>query len=50
MPSRAVQITGDPVKLGLGVASLVFDAVLMVQHYVLYGPKEPSYERLQEDG
>ena len=45
-----LQITGDPVKLGLGAASLVFDAVMMVQHYILYGPKHVSYERLEDDG
>ncbi len=44
-----LQITGDPVKLGLGAASLVFDAVMMVQHYILYGPKDVSYERLEDD-
>ena len=45
-----LQITGDPVKLGLGAASLIFDAVMMVQHFILYGPKDVSYERLHEEG
>ena len=27
---------GDPVKFGLGFASMVFDVVFMTQHYVLY--------------
>lgn len=29
-------ITGNPVKFALGNASLVYDSVFMVQHYVLY--------------
>ena len=29
-------ITGNPVKLGLGNISIVFDVVFMVQHYILY--------------
>jgi cystinosin len=29
-------ITGNPVKFGLGLTSLVFDAVFLIQHYVLY--------------
>ncbi len=45
-----LQVTGDPVKLGLGAVSLVFDGVMMVQHYILYGPKAAPYERLQDEG
>ena len=45
-----LQVTGDPVKLGLGAISLVFDAVMMVQHFILYGPKAAPYERLQDEG
>ena len=29
-------ITGNPVKFGLGFASIVFDVIFMTQHYVLY--------------
>lgn len=29
-------ITGNPVKLGLGNISIMFDIVFMVQHYILY--------------
>ncbi|RHY74216.1 hypothetical protein DYB34_013661, partial [Aphanomyces astaci] len=29
-------ISGDPVKFGLGAVCIFFDAVFMVQHYVLY--------------
>mmetsp|Transcript_10035 Transcript_10035/g.19766 ORF Transcript_10035/g.19766 Transcript_10035/m.19766 type:complete len:291 (-) Transcript_10035:496-1368(-) len=29
-------ITGNPAKMGLGLISLVFDAILMIQHWVLY--------------
>ena len=30
------QISGDPVKLGLGLASMGFDAIFMAQHWVCY--------------
>lgn len=33
-------LTGDPVKLGLSLLSLAFDAVFLVQHFVFYPPKE----------
>mmetsp|Transcript_12112 Transcript_12112/g.17863 ORF Transcript_12112/g.17863 Transcript_12112/m.17863 type:complete len:155 (-) Transcript_12112:365-829(-) len=36
-------ISGDPVKFGLGFASMFFDVIFMVQHYVLY-PK-PEHAR-----
>lgn len=29
-------ITGNPAKMGLGLISLVFDTILMIQHWVLY--------------
>ena len=29
-------ITGNPAKLGLGVVSIFFDGIFLVQHYVLY--------------
>ena len=31
-------ISGDVVKFGLGVTSMVFDVLFLVQHYVLYRP------------
>ena len=38
-------ITGNPVKLGLGNISIVFDVIFMVQHYILYKGNE-----VEEDG
>lgn len=38
-------ITGNPVKLGLGNVSIVFDIVFMVQHYLLY-----KGIKIEEDG
>ncbi|KAJ2787354.1 hypothetical protein GGI15_000779 [Coemansia interrupta] len=32
----AGEVAGNPVKLGLGLASIMFDLVFMTQHYVLY--------------
>jgi cystinosin len=32
-------VSGDPVKLGLGFASMFFDIIFMVQHYGMYNPK-----------
>ena len=29
-------ITGAPVKFGLGLISLVYDIIFMVQHFILY--------------
>lgn len=29
-------ITGDPAKFGLGIVSLVYDVILISQHYVLF--------------
>ena len=31
-------VSGDVVKFGLGVTSMVFDVLFLVQHYVLYRP------------
>lgn len=31
-------LTGNPVKLGLAIISLIFDVIFFVQHYVLFGP------------
>ena len=33
-------ITGNPAKMGLGLISLVFDAILMMQHWVLYSDND----------
>jgi len=37
-------VTGNPVKFGLGLVSLVFDAIFMVQHYILYPEEEHEHE------
>ena len=39
-------ITGDPVKFGLGLVSVVFDIMFMIQHYSLY---KENNALLQED-
>ena len=34
---------GDPVKFGLGLASMVYDVIFIWQHYVLYrGNPDPA--------
>ena len=38
-------ITGNPVKLGLGNISILFDIVFILQHYILY-----KGNRVEEDG
>ena len=38
-------LTGNPVKLGLGNVSILFDILFMVQHYVLY-----KGNKVNEDG
>jgi len=36
-------VFGDPTKFGLGLFSIIFDVIFMVQHYVLYRqPKDAS--------
>ena len=40
-------LTGNPVKLGLGNVSILFDIVFMVQHYILY--KESKVEEAGMD-
>jgi len=42
-------ITGNPVKTGLSLISLVFDIIFIIQHYVLYGPVEERSERENGD-
>jgi cystinosin len=42
-------VTGDPVKFGLGFASMFFDIIFVVQHYILYprhGPPRDKAEAL----
>jgi len=41
---------GDPVKFGLGFASMVFDVVFMVQHYALYPAAAGDGEEEAEGG
>ncbi|XP_007443084.3 cystinosin, partial [Python bivittatus] len=38
-------IFGDPTKFGLGLFSIFFDIVFMIQHYCLYRPRE--YEQFE---
>ena len=38
-------LTGNPVKLGLGNVSILFDILFMVQHYILY-----KGNKVKEDG
>ena len=42
-------ITGNPVKFCLGLTSLVFDAVFLVQHYVLYKDSEGDSRPAEEE-
>jgi len=39
-------IFGDPTKFGLGVFSIFFDVVFIIQHYCLYRNREPLYHDL----
>ncbi|XP_076880202.1 cystinosin isoform X2 [Brachyhypopomus gauderio] len=40
-------IFGDPTKFGLGIFSIFFDILFIVQHYCLYHNKGPDYEMLR---
>lgn len=43
-------VTGNPVKFALGNASLVYDGIFVVQHYILYRHnREDDAERQQQD-
>lgn len=45
-------ITGNPVKFALGNISMIYDAIFIVQHYILYRgarPKENENERLLDE-
>ncbi len=39
---------GNPVKFGLGFASMVFDIIFAVQHYILYPKGEAGVEEGEE--
>lgn len=39
-------IFGDPTKFGLGVFSIFFDVIFLIQHYCLYRNREPLYHDL----
>ena len=41
-------LVGNPVKLGLANISMLFDAIFMTQHFVLYGPVEEGNDILQD--
>lgn len=41
-------IFGDPTKFGLGVFSIFFDILFIIQHYCLYRNREPMYQDLNE--
>jgi len=43
-------LAGNPVKLGLGNISIVFDVVFMLQHYWLYRRARNVKEDAQDDG
>ncbi|CZT20580.1 related to L-cystine transporter [Ramularia collo-cygni] len=36
-------LSGNPMKIGLGMVSLAFDVIFLSQHYLLYGPVEESH-------
>ncbi|XP_060735413.1 cystinosin [Tachysurus vachellii] len=40
-------IFGDPTKFGLGIFSIFFDIIFMIQHYCLYRSKGPVYQVLR---
>ncbi len=40
-------IIGDPVKFFLGLLSMMFDVIFMIQHYILYKPPKADYEKLE---
>ncbi|KAI8977270.1 PQ loop repeat-domain-containing protein [Mycotypha africana] len=43
------KITGNPAKLGLGLLSISFDILFIVQHYVLYSHESPDVKWNTED-
>jgi hypothetical protein len=56
MRARRSGIEGDPVKFGLGLASMVYDVIFMAQHYCLFpdsghggGGKHGAYDAVAEE-
>jgi len=43
-------VTGDPVKFGLGFASMVFDTIFMLQHWVCYRPRRAAPSNVAPSG
>uniref|UniRef100_W5LI81 Cystinosin, lysosomal cystine transporter n=1 Tax=Astyanax mexicanus TaxID=7994 RepID=W5LI81_ASTMX len=42
-------IFGDPTKFGLGLFSIFFDVIFIIQHYCLYRNKGPEYQVLSTE-
>ena len=42
-------VTGDPVKFGLGLVSIIYCVVLLIQHYGLYRDRKPSHYSRKPD-
>ena len=42
--SSWTKVIGDPVKFGLGFASIVFDTIFLIQHYCLYPARSAPEE------
>jgi cystinosin len=38
-------ISGNPAKFGLGILSMSFDVLFMIQHYLLYPPTDKEERR-----
>lgn len=42
-------ITGNPLKFGLGLVSILFDLIFITQHYVLYRQPNPRHRKSSDD-
>jgi hypothetical protein len=42
-------IFGSPTKFGLGLFSVLFDILFIVQHYILYRSNEPTVIQTNDD-
>ena len=42
-------VTGDPVKFGLGLVSIIYCVILLIQHYGLYRDRKPSHYSQKPD-
>ncbi|KAG2237208.1 hypothetical protein INT48_006612 [Thamnidium elegans] len=42
-------VAGNPVKLGLGLQSIAFDLVFIIQHYILYRDRTDKYLHTVEE-